>query len=92
MHENKDLSAFFNEKDFGGLRPPYFWLLIIMCMAKGDIPAEDIMKWNFDVLNPSLEMGSEAFENHDVLVASIKLLAIRNGIEPSTVDKWDLAE
>jgi hypothetical protein len=92
MHEDKDLSVFFENEDFGGTRPPYYWFLIVMCVAKGRIPTEEVMKWNFDVLNPSLEMGSEAFENHDVLIATIKLLAIRNGIPSEVVDRWDLEE
>jgi hypothetical protein len=91
-HEGKDLSVFFDDQDFGGHRPPYYWFLIVMCVAKGGISTEEVIKWNFDVLNPSLEMGSEAFENHDVFIATIKLLAIRNGVPPSVVDKWDLAE
>lgn len=92
LHEGKDLSGFFDKEDFGGTRPPYFWFIIVTCVWSGGIPVEEVIKWNFDVLNPSLEMGSEAFENHDVLIAAIKLLAIRNGIAPSIVEKWDLNE
>lgn len=92
LHEGRELSPFFDGKDFGGLRPPYFWFLMMMCIWQGKIPAEEVIKWNFDVLNPSLTMSSEAFEDHEVLIAAIKLLAIRNGVAPAVVDKWDLDE
>ena len=67
-----------------------FLLLIPVCAAKANLSIEEVMNWNFDILNPSLNISSEAFENHDVLIAVIKLLAIRNGQEPSEVDLWDL--
>jgi hypothetical protein len=60
-----------------------------MCVAKGNIPVEQVIKWNFDVLNPSLEMNSDAFEDTEVIIAAIKLLAIRNGVAPAVVSTWD---
>ena len=92
IHEDRDLSTLFEGKNHGGLRPAYFWFLILMCVGKGNIPAEDVLKWNFDILNPSLEMSSPAFDDHEVLVAATKFLAIRNGVPSAEVEKWDLAD
>lgn len=92
IHENRDLSTLFGGKDYGGRRPDYFWFLIVMSVAKGKIAAESVMSWNFDILNPSLDMNSEAFNDPAVLIAAIKYLAVRNGVPPAEVEKWDLAE
>ena len=90
MHEGKELSTFFEGEEIRGLVSTLFLLLIPVCAAKANLSIEEVMNWNFDILNPSLNISSEAFENHDVLIAVIKLLAIRNGQEPSEVDLWDL--
>ena len=92
IHENRDLSTLFDGKDYGGRRPDYFWFLIVMSVAKGKIAAESVMRWNFDILNPSLEMNSEAFNDSAVLIAAIKFLAIRNGVPTAEVEKWNLEE
>ena len=90
VHNGSELDSFFAGEDFGGYRPDYYWFLIVMCVAKGNIPVEQVIKWNFDVLNPSLELNSDAFEDTEVVIAAIKLLAIRNGVAPAVVNTWDL--
>jgi hypothetical protein len=89
--ENKtEISELFGGKDISGMRPDYFLLIAAVCAARSKIPAETVWKeWNFDVLNPSLDISSDAFIGSDVLTAAIKLVAIRNGISPSEVETWD---
>lgn len=53
-------------------------------------PDEVWDRWNFDILNPLLSLNSEAFDNHEVLCAAIKLVAIRNGIDVSEANSWNL--
>ena len=90
VHEKKEFSTLIDGVNRGGRRPDYYWFISAMCAAKGDISAEEVIKWNFDILSPLLDMNSDAFENYEVLVAVIKLIAIRNGVPSSEVDKWDL--
>ena len=90
VHEGKELKSFFKGEEYRGSTPTLFWFLIPVCASKANLPVEQVMNWNFDVLNPSLNLGSETFEDHEVVVATIKLLAIRNGVKPSEVDLWDL--
>lgn len=89
VHKDGDLSTLFEGRNLGGRRPEYFWYLTVMSTLIGNISAEDVVKWNFDILNPSLTRNSEAFEDDDVMLATLKLLAIRNGVAPSVVDKWE---
>jgi hypothetical protein len=63
----------------------------VVCAAKGNIPVETILdKWSFDIFSPSLEMNSAGWEDHNVTMAMIRLLAIRNGVSPKEVESWDL--
>jgi hypothetical protein len=86
-----DYKKLFDDKETIGVRPSHFLFIAVVCAARSNVPAEKILdEWSFDILNPLLELNSEAFENHDVLVAAIKLIAIRNGLSPQEVEKWDL--
>jgi hypothetical protein len=86
-----DYKKLFEDKETIGVRPSHFLFIAVVCAARGSISAEKILdEWNFDLLNPLLDINSDAFESHDVLVAAIKLIAIRNGLSPLEVEKWDL--
>jgi len=86
-----DIKKLFDNKEPRGMWPFHYMLIGITCASKGNIPVDKIMdEWHFDLINPILDLNSESFENHDVLIAAIKLIAIRNGIPPLEVEKWNL--
>jgi hypothetical protein len=91
VENGRDYSNLFEIKETTGARPSHFWFIAAVCAARGGISVDKIIsEWTFDLLNPILNLQSDAFENHDVLVATIKLIAIRNGISPQEVETWDL--
>ena len=49
-----------------------------------------VREWNFDLLNPELSIADDAYENEDVMETAIKLVALRNGVPLSEIEKWDL--
>jgi hypothetical protein len=78
-------------KDKWGTRPPLFLFIATICAAQEGIDAETVItQWNFDILNPELLLGDEAYENEDVMETAIKLVGLRNGVPQSEVDKWNL--
>jgi hypothetical protein len=86
-----DFKSHLDDKETIGIRPTHFLFIAVVCAARSNVSAEKILdEWSFDILNPLLTLNSDAFDNHDVLVAAIKLVAIRNGISPLEVEKWDL--
>jgi hypothetical protein len=81
----------FDDKEKIGVRTSHFLFFLVISAARGNVfPKKILNEWNFDLLNPLLDMNSDAFENHDVLIAAINLIAIRNGHSPLEVEKWDL--
>jgi hypothetical protein len=78
-------------KDKWGTRPPLFLFIAAVCAAQEGIDAETVItQWSFDILNPELLLSDEAYENEDVMETAIKLVALRNGVPQSEVDKWNL--
>jgi len=74
-----------------GNRPPLFIFIATVCAGQKGMNAEKIVKeWNFDLLNPELSIGDDAYENEDVMETAIKLVALRNGVPLSELEKWDL--
>lgn len=87
----KSLDHLFSNDNGYTQRPLPFIFMGVICAAKGNIPVETILdKWSFDIFNPSLEMNSEGWKDHNVTMAMIRLLAIRNGVSPKEVESWDL--
>ena len=90
LHTGKDISDIFHGETAGKGRLPHVFLMMMAFMHNmSGISAEEIMNWNFDILNPRIDLDSDVYDINGLTNAVMKLLAIRNGVPPDEVEKWN---
>ena len=92
--------SFIGDNDYTGRISGLNLLIMATCLAKIDSHNKEELNmatgknifdnWSFDVLNPHLDLDSDAYDDHEVLKAATRLVAIRNGVSAAEVEKWDL--
>lgn len=75
------------DSDLGPL-PPLLILIMPILVAKLNLDVHVVYsEWSFDLINPELSLFDNAYSDENVLNAAMKMIAIRNGIDPNIVYK-----